>query len=112
MARHPLLEAYQASPDDPFDAVKAAHLCNRAGFGGTSEDIEEAVKAGPAGALGKLMSFPDKTAEQQGSDLPDFSLLAKYPKDPRMLRMTMEGKTDEERQRNFMQFQAAQRQTM
>ena len=36
MARsHPLLQPYKPTPEDPFDLVKAAHLLNRAGFGGT-----------------------------------------------------------------------------
>ena len=38
-ALHRLLEPYQPSDAEPFDAVKAAHLLNRAGFGGTPEEV-------------------------------------------------------------------------
>ena len=38
-SNHPLLEQFVPSADEPFDAVRAAHLLNRAGFGGTAQEI-------------------------------------------------------------------------
>ena len=48
---HPLLKPYKPSSDDPFDAIKAAHLLNRAGFGGTPEEIEKVMELGPEAAV-------------------------------------------------------------
>ena len=36
---HAKLAPYMPSPTDPFDATKAAHLMNRAGFGGTTDEL-------------------------------------------------------------------------
>jgi len=44
---HPLLRPFKPNEDSPFDAVKAAHLLNRAGFGGTSDEIAKVMKLGP-----------------------------------------------------------------
>ena len=60
---HALLEPYAPAAGDPFDAVKAAHLLNRAGFGGTAEEIEKVRKLGPGGAVDWLLDFPDAGAE-------------------------------------------------
>jgi hypothetical protein len=78
---HPLLEKYQPSDADPFDAVKAAHLLSRAGFGGTMQEIEHIRSIGPEAAIDELMDFPDIPAEEQSeSDLPDLSAIEGLPK--------------------------------
>ncbi len=78
---HPLLRPYKANSDDPFDAIKAAHLLNRAGFGGTPEEIEKVLKLGPVDAVDWLFDFPDAGAEEQSQDdLPNLSSIEGYPR--------------------------------
>ena len=77
---HPLLQPYEPSEDDPFDSVKAAHLLNRAGFGGTPEEIEKVQKMGPQKAADWLLDFPDAPAEEMSEkDVPDLSGHRDYP---------------------------------
>ena len=74
---HALLQPYQPTAQDPFDRVKAAHLLNRAGFGGTPDEVEKVLKLGPAAAADWLLEFPDASAEEQDSaDVPDLSSIA------------------------------------
>ena len=53
------------SPLDPkhWDAVKAAHLLNRAGFGGTPEQIDALHKAGFEAALHTVLDAPDDSQQ-------------------------------------------------
>jgi uncharacterized protein (DUF1800 family) len=97
MPGHILLQPYSPTPDDPFDSVKAAHLLNRAGFGGTPAEIARVQEMGPAKAVDWLLDFPDHTAEQDGKDLPDLSSIDGYPKDYRDIAKSLVGKTPEER---------------
>lgn len=78
---HPLLAPYIPSDSDPFDDVKAAHLLNRAGFGGVPEEVEYVRKIGPKRAVEWLMDFPDAPAEEMGGeyDSPDLSTIAGSP---------------------------------
>ena len=103
---HPLLQPYKPTPDDPFDAVKAAHLLNRAGFGGTPEEIEKVRKLGPHDAADWLLDFPDRSAEEQDkADVPDLDAIGDYPKSFMELRRQFMGKSPEERkmlQQKFM----------
>ena len=97
---HRLLEPYQPTDKDPFDAVKAAHLLNRAGFGGTHDEVEKVRRMGPAGAVDWLLDFPDQGAEEQaGGDLPNFLAIDGFPKNFRDLREMVRGKSESERQR-------------
>src|SRR5262245_13373382 len=97
--QHPLLKPYKPSTDDPFDSVKAAHLLNRAAFGGTSDEVKAVMELGPEAAVDKLMDFPDAPAEEIAqNDLPNFASIDGYPKDFQSLREMMRGKTPEERQ--------------
>lgn len=105
---HPLLQPYQPTAADPFDWTKAAHLLNRAGFGGTEEEIQKAVKLGPQGAAAWVMDFPDAPAEEQSqTDVPDLSTVADYPNDYRSLRRMFIGKSDQERRDIRKKFQRA-----
>ena len=52
------LEPFVPSPGDPWDAVKAAHLLRRAGFGPLPQEVADAVAAGPDRAVASLFSFP------------------------------------------------------
>src|SRR5437773_7913142 len=95
---HPMLRPFKPTGDNPFDAVKAAHLLNRDGFGGTQQEIDKVVKLGPEGAVDWLFDFPDAPAEEQSqSDVPDLSSLDGYPKDFREINQKMRGMTPDER---------------
>ncbi|HEX8523831.1 MAG TPA: DUF1800 domain-containing protein [Tepidisphaeraceae bacterium] len=96
---HELLRPYQPSTDNPFDAVKAAHLLNRAGFGGTPEEIEKVMQLGPEGAVDWLFDFPDAgIQEQTQDDLPNLSSIEGYPRTFRDISRILKDKTPEERQ--------------
>jgi hypothetical protein len=110
---HPQLQPFKPTSDDPFDAVKAAHLMNRAGFGGTRVEIDKVMKLGPDGAIDWLLDFPNKSAEeQQAGDVPDHSALKDYPDNQRELSMMYVKTTPEERMKAFQMFQAANRSAM
>ncbi len=95
---HPLLDPYQPTAQDPFDDVKAAHLLNRAGFGGTPSEVNQIVKLGPSASASALLDFPDKTADEQDpKDVPDMSSIAGLPSNFRQLREMFAGKTREQR---------------
>ena len=94
---HPMLQPYRPTKDDPFDAVKAAHLLSRTGFGGTQAEIRDVIKAGPVEAVRRLMDFPDAPAESQDADdVPDLSSIEDYPKTFREMRARLDGKSDAE----------------
>jgi len=112
-ALHRLLEPYQSTDKDPFDVIKAAHLLNRAGFGGTPEEVEKVRRMGPVAAVDWLLDFPDKGAEEQSdTDVPDFSSVADFPKNFREFREAFRGKSNEERAKLRMMFQRGNREAM
>src|SRR5690349_3846524 len=95
---HPLLQPYVPSAADPFDAIKAAHLLNRAGFGGTPEEIERIQKLGPQAAVDHLLDFPDAVAEEQSQrDVPNLSSIADYPVSFREMQRRLAGKSEDEK---------------
>lgn len=105
---HPLLAPYVPTAADPFDWTKAAHLLNRAGFGGTEEEIQKVLKLGPEGAVEWLMDFPDAPAnEQSQEDVPDLSAVADYKGGYKALYKKMVGKTEETKQELRREFQRA-----
>jgi uncharacterized protein (DUF1800 family) len=55
-----VLEAFLPSPEDPWDAAKAAHLLRRAGFGAPPPEISAAAAAGPERAVDALFAFPSE----------------------------------------------------
>src|SRR5437763_13932111 len=95
---HPLLQPYKPTSDDPFDSIKAAHLLNRAGFGGRPDEIQKVVEMGPDAASGWLMDFPDAGADEQSQrGGPDLSSIEAYPKNFRDIRRPHANTTQEER---------------
>lgn len=66
------LAKYVPSASDPWDRAKAAHLLNRAGFGGRPDEIERVVAMGPDAAVDELMRF-DRI--QESFPPPDFASL-------------------------------------
>ncbi|HEY0008298.1 MAG TPA: DUF1800 family protein, partial [Tepidisphaeraceae bacterium] len=96
---HPMLEPYEPSAVNPFDAVKAAHLLNRATFGGTTEEINSVVAAGPGASVAGLLDFPDAPAEEiSRTDVPDLSHIEGYPRTFADRRALFANKTADERQ--------------
>ena len=54
------LQPYKPSSDTPFNAVRAAHLLNRAGFGGTEGEIKRVLElaARPEGVVYAVPGHP------------------------------------------------------
>jgi hypothetical protein len=110
---HPLLRPYKPTPDNPFDRVKAAHLLNRAGFGGTEAEIEQVLKLGPQDAVDWLFDFPDAPAEEQSQDdVPDLSSIDGYPRNFKELQQKYRGMTPEERQQYRQMLMRANREAI
>jgi hypothetical protein len=110
---HPLLTPYLPSDSDPFDSVKAAHLLNRAGFGGTPEEIEKVQHLGPQKSIDWLMDFPDAPAEEENEgDSPDLSSIAGSPASFREYAQQFVGKSQEEKKQLQQQFQMANHEAM
>ncbi|HEX4054974.1 MAG TPA: DUF1800 domain-containing protein [Tepidisphaeraceae bacterium] len=110
---HPLLAPYIPSDSDPFDDVKAAHLLNRAGFGGTLEEIQKVKKLGPSNAVDWLLDFPDAPAdEEDGDDSPNLSSIEGSPPNFREYARRLAGKTREEKKQLIQQFMQANRQAI
>src|SRR5439155_17777366 len=107
---HPMLRPYKPAEDNPFDAIKAAHLLNRAGFAGTPKEIEKVLRMGPSDAIDWLFDFPDAPAEEQSqTDVPDLSSIEGYPKDFKEIQQKYRGLTAEERMRYRQMLMAANR---
>ncbi len=107
------LQPYEPTSDDPFDAVKAAHLLNRAGFGGTPDEIAQVMEMGPTKAVDWLIDFPDAPVEEQSqTDVPDMSSIEGYPKTFADRRKMFLGKTPEERQMLLQKLMASNREAV
>ena len=112
---HPLLTPYTPSDSDPFDNVKAAHLLNRAGWGGTPEEVEKVQKLGPKRAVEWLMDFPDAPADEDGDgdgDSPDLSSIDGAPANFREYARQLAGKSPEDRKVLVQKFMQANRQAL
>jgi uncharacterized protein (DUF1800 family) len=109
-ALHPQLQPYAPTATDPFDAIKAAHLLNRAGFGGTPAEISKVMKLGPAAAIDWLLDFPDASAQQQDpTDLPGMDSLKDMPGNFREMSAMYAGKSPQERMALQQKMQMANR---
>ncbi len=108
---HPMLTEYVPTDADPWDSVKAAHLLNRAGFGGTAEEIEKVLKLGPRQAADWMLDFPDAPAEEENAG-PDLSTIDGFPKDFRQYAQMLQGKTADERKELQQKFMMANRQAL
>ena len=92
------LAPYKSTEERPFDATKAAHLLNRAGFGGTEDEIKRVLELGHVDAVEWLLDFPDAGAEEQSQDdVPDLSAIDGYPSSYREIQQQMRGMTADER---------------
>lgn len=114
MARlHPLLQPYEPEAENLWDRYKAAHLLNRAGFGGTPQEVTRVLELGPQRAVDWLLDFPDAGADEQSqTDVPDLSSIEGFPKTFRELQKELVGKTQEERMKARQRFQAANREAV
>ncbi|HEY8506383.1 MAG TPA: hypothetical protein VIL46_17500 [Gemmataceae bacterium] len=54
---------WEPGPGDPWDLRKAGHLYRRAAFGGCWDELQEAVKAGPAATVERLFAGGPGRAE-------------------------------------------------
>jgi len=99
MARlHLQLRPFEPSEGDPFDSTKAAHLLNRAGFGGTTQEIDKIIEQGPLEAVERLLDFPDEGIEKQDPDGgPDLSSIEDYPRNFREVLRLLKDKSPLER---------------
>lgn len=52
-----LLRKFRPTASNPWDYAKAAHLLNRAGFGGRPEEIDRLVRVGVEAAVNELVDF-------------------------------------------------------
>ena len=112
MASNKLLQPFVPSDEDPFDAIKAAHLLNRAGFGGTIDEVRKVLEMGPADSVDWLLSFPDKSAEEQGPDVPDLSAIDGIPKTFQALRQATQTTNAADLKALRMKFQMSNRQAV
>ncbi len=95
---HPQLAPYAPTSVDAWDRVKAAHLLNRAAFGGTEEEITRVVDLGPKRAIEALLDFPEGASDvMSATDQPNLSKIEGFPKNFADRRKMLEGKTAEER---------------
>ena len=101
---HLMLQTYRPGDSEPFDRVKAGHLLNRAGFGGTEEEIGRVMEVGPVKAVERLLEFPDLPAEEQTpEDGPDLSAITEkiddqpFPHTFREIQKLLAGKSEAER---------------
>src|SRR3954463_7729872 len=107
------LAPYQTSVDKPYDAVKAAHLLNRAGFGGTEDEIKKVLELGPQDAVEWLLDFPDAGAEEvRADDVPDLSSVDGYPKSYKEAQQLVRGMTEDERKMYIMRLMRANREAI
>ena len=104
---HLLLQPYKPTEADPFDAVKAAHLLNRAGFGGTRDEVGKVLELGPTKAVDWLLDFKDAPAAEQGKDVPDLSSIDGYAPGYKEAIQQMAGKSELDRQQIRMKIQRA-----
>jgi uncharacterized protein (DUF1800 family) len=112
MSSHQLLQPYVPSSEDPFDAVKAAHLLNRAGFGGTIDEVRKVLEMGPGDSVDWLLDFKDENAEEQGPDVPDLSAIDGLPKTFRELYKVNLGKSQAELKELRQKLQMSNRQAV
>jgi uncharacterized protein (DUF1800 family) len=96
MASHKLLQPFVPTDENSFDSVKAAHLLNRAGFGGTIDEVRKVLELGPAAAVDWLLDFPDQSAEEQGTDVPNLTAVDGYPATFKDIRKSEQGKTQDQ----------------
>jgi uncharacterized protein (DUF1800 family) len=89
-----------------WDYKAAAHLLNRAGFGGTPAEIEKLVALGPQGAVASLLDF---------EKIPDATKNPEWAKpDPERVQRVQEFRklSEEERRKALREEQQLQRQRM
>ena len=60
---------YRPSDDAPWNRQRAAHLLRRAGFGGTSREIDEAIEMDPAELVEQLVAS-DRTFHSKARAMP------------------------------------------
>jgi len=94
-----MLQPFTPTSADPWDRVKAAHLLNRAAWGGSPTEIDHVLEAGPHEAVDGLLDFPDAPTDVISKDGgPDLSQIEGYPRSFADRQKLFVGKSPEERQ--------------
>jgi len=107
------LQPFESTSDNPFDAVKAAHLLNRAGFGGTLDEIARMVELGVEKSVDQLLDFPDAGVEEiSPADGPNLAAIDNNPRNFEERRRMLEGLTPAERMELNQKFMQANREAM
>lgn len=105
---HPMLEPFGRAPGESWDRTHAAHLLNRATFGGTDADVSRVYDLGPVGAIDQLLDFPDAPVEEISQTAgPDLAGIENYPRTAADRRALFQGKSEEERKVLQQQIQQA-----
>ncbi len=109
----PILTPFRETDADRFDRIKAAHLLNRAAFGGTDQQIQRVVELGPQKSVDWLVDFYDVGIDEvDPADGADLSGLDGYPTRFADLRKLLAGKTEEQRKELQMRLRRANGQAM
>ena len=93
-------------PASRWNYATAAHLLNRAGFGGTPADVQNLVQLGPEKAVARFVDYDEATDDMANPDWahPDPERLAK------LLEMRRGNVNDEKRREAQREYQMEQRQ--
>lgn len=102
------LEGYKPSASDPWDRRKAAHLLQRAGFGGKPTEIESVVNKGFELAVDDLLNY-----QKFSEDFPD----PQWATDDTLKEMLdkrkeLRGLSEEERKKKLMELRRQQRENL
>jgi uncharacterized protein (DUF1800 family) len=102
------LERYKPTRSDPWDKRKAAHLLQRAGFGGRPDEIEALVKQGVAAAVDELVHYDRVAEEYPDPQWANDETLQKTLDSRKELR----GLSEEERKKKILELRRQQRENL
>jgi uncharacterized protein (DUF1800 family) len=106
---HPQLEPFDPGPQ--IKRAHAAHLLQRAAFGGTIAEIDQVMKLGIRRSIEQLLDFPDANADEQSkTDVPDLSGISGYPRTFAERQDSLKNLSAEERNMAVQKMQAGNRQ--
>ncbi len=109
------LESYKPDSSNPWDKYKAAHLLNRAGFGGKPEEVEHLVKIGYEKSIDEIVNYEKFTEDFPEVDFSEVDRLKKELLEKRTaqaLGFGQKPRDDPEFRKLFQELQRANRQAM
>ena len=102
------LERFKPTVSDPWDKRKAAHLLQRAGFGGKPDEIESVVKKGFDLAVDDLLNY-----QKVPEDFPDPQWATEETLQEMLAkRKELRGLSEEERKKKMMELRRQQRENL